>query len=297
MPVSDIPIQYNQGMDKKLNDFINRDDSYFIHYASEGFYNGSNPAPRISCIVIYNPKTDNGYRFYIKDHTDGNSLEQAERLILENFKLVFDKIPNVSFIHWGMNSDGFGFKAIQTRAKELGINLPIPDNDHLFDLSSYVAYITEKKLSIKQILWFNSLLTGNDFLDGKKEAEYFNKGKFEEIYYSVDLKVRGFADIVKLIQKNKLKTEAPYRNDDGLTKEERRQQALKLAKTREKMINDIYEHNQKVQAHNEKIMAHNERIMEQMEDIEPKYEEEHHLFFFDFEHPLISIFANWFANK
>lgn len=50
-------------MDTKLKDLINRDDCYFIHYASDGFYNGSSPAPRISCIVIYNLKTDKGYRF------------------------------------------------------------------------------------------------------------------------------------------------------------------------------------------------------------------------------------------
>ena len=266
-------------MDNKLQDFINRDDCYFIHYASDGFYNDSSPAPRISCIVIYNLKTDKGYRFLIKDHTDGNSLEQAEKLTLENFKMVFDKIPNVSFIHWGMNNSGFGFKAIQTRAKEFGIDLPIPDNAHLFDLSSYVSYVAEKKLSIKQVLWFNSLLIGDDYLDGKTEAEYFNKGKFDEIYYSVDLKVRGFADVVKLIQENKLKIDAPYRHDDGLTKEERRQQALKLAETREKIINDIYKHNKRV-----------------MEDCNQEHEE-HSLFFFDFAHPLISMFANWFSNR
>ena len=277
-------------MDKKLQDFINGDDCYFIHYASDGFYNGSSPAPRISCIVIYNLKNDKGYRFSMKDHINGNSLEQAEKLTLENFKLVFDKIPNVSFIHWGMNNNGFGFKAIQARAKDLNIDLPMPDSEHLFDLSSYVTYIAEKKLSIKQILWFNSLLYGDDYLDGKTEAEYFNKRKFQEIYNSVDLKACGFADVVKLIQDNKLKTDAPYRHDDGLTKEERRQQALKLAETREKMINDIYEHNKKVQ-------AHNERVMQQMEDYEPEYEEEHSFLFFDFDHPLISMFANWFANR
>ena len=277
-------------MDKKLQNFINRDDCYFIHYASDGFYNGSSPAPRISCIVIYNLKNDKGYRFSMKDHINGNSLEQAEKLTLENFKLVFNKIPNVSFIHWGMNNNGFGFKAIQARAKDLNIDLPMPDSEHLFDLSSYVTYIAEKKLSIKQILWFNSLLYGDDYLDGKTEAEYFNKRKFQEIYNSVDLKVCGFADVVKLIQDNKLKTDAPYRHDDGLTKEERRQQALKLAETREKMINDIYEHNKKVQ-------AHNERVMQQMDDYEPEYEEEHRFLFFDFDHPLISMFANWFANR
>lgn len=277
-------------MDNKLQDFINREDCYFIHYASNGFDSGSSPAPKISCIVIYNLKNDKGYRFNIADHLEGNSKEQAEKLTLENFKLVFTKIPNVSFIHWNMTAKGFGFKAIQARAKELGVDIPVPDNEHLFDLSSYVAYIAEKKLSIKQILWFNSLLIGDDYLDGKVEAEYFDKGLFDKIYYSVDLKVRGFADVVKLIQDNKFKTEAPYQYNDGLTKEERRKQALKLAETREKMINDIYEHNRKVQ-------AHNERIIKQMEDIEPEYEEEHRFLFFDFDHPLISMFANWFVNR
>ena len=278
-------------MDTKLKDFINRDDCYFIHYASDGFYNGSSPAPRISCIVIYNLKTDKGYRFLISDHTEDNSLEQAERLTLKNFKMVFDKIPNVSFIHWGMNNNGFGFKAIQARSKDLGIDLPLPDNDHLFDLSSYVAYVTEKKLSIKQVLWFNSLLIGDDYLDGKTEAEYFNKGKFDEIYRSVDLKVCGFADVIKLIQENKLKSEPPYQINDGLTKEERRQQALKIAVAREKMMQDIVNHNKKL------LKRQEEAYEEFIENYEPEIEEEHRLFFFDFDHPLISMFANWFANR
>lgn len=287
----DIPLCYSLNMDNKLQDLINREDCYFIHYASDGFYNGSNPAPRISCIVIYNLKTDKGYRFSMKDHIERNSLEQAEKLTLENFKLVFDKIPNVSFIHWGMTSNGFGFKAIQARAKELGIELPVIQDENLFDLSSYVAYIAEKKLSIKQVLWFNSLLIGDDYLDGKTEAEYFNKRKFEKIYYSVDLKVRGFADVVKLIKENKLKTDAPYQNNDGLTKEERRKQALKIAEAREEMINNIVNYNKKILKRKEQVLE------EYIENYEPEVEEEHSFLFFDFAHPILSLFGNWFINK
>ena len=194
----------------------------------------------------------------------------------------------MSFIHWNMNAYGFGFKAIQARAKELGVELPEIPEENMFDLSSYVAYIAEKKLSIKQILWFNSLLYGNDYLDGKTEAEYFENGFFDDIYYSVDLKVRGFVDVVKLIQENNLKTEPPYTNDDGLTREERRQQALELAQAREKMINDIYENNRKIQ-------ARNQRIIEQ-EDYEPEDVEEE-IFCYDSEHPLISLFSSWLANR
>lgn len=155
----------------------------------------------------------------------------------------------------------------------------MPNNEHLFDLSSYVTYIAEKKLSIKQILWFNSLLIGDDYLDGKVEAEYFDKGLFEKIYNSVDLKVRGFADVAKLIQENKLKTEPPYENNDGLTKEERHREAIKRSQMREQMLRDI--------------MEHNKRVMEEPEIIYEDYE----VGIFDPAHPILSLFCNWFANR
>ncbi|OLA95027.1 MAG: hypothetical protein BHW64_00815 [Candidatus Melainabacteria bacterium LEY3_CP_29_8] len=65
-----------------------------------------------------------------------------------------------------MQSEGFGFKAISARAKELGIEFPQIPNENLFDLSSYVAYIAERKITLKQVLWFNNLLD-NEFLEGK----------------------------------------------------------------------------------------------------------------------------------
>ena len=279
MTVFDTYLLHNKNMDKKLQKLLNRDDCYFIHYASNGFFNGSSPAPKVSSIVILNKKNEQGYRFSLKDHLQGHSKEEAERLSLENFKLLFDRYPNVSFIHWSMTANGFGFKAIQTRAKELGVELPTISDENLFDLSSYVAYIAEKKLSIKQILWFNSLLYGDDFLDGKTEAEYFDKGKYEEICNSLELKVNGFAKIVDLIKNKKLKTEPPYVNNDGLTKEERHREAVKRSQMREKMLRDIREHNK--------------RVMEEPEIIYEDYE----IGIFDPAHPILSLFFNWYVNR
>ena len=276
-------------MDNKLKDFLNRNNCFFIHYASDGFYNGSSPAPKVSCITIWNKKTQEKYKFDIQDHTTNNSIEQAEKETLAHFKTLFEKRPDVCFIHWNMTANGFGFKAIQARAQEFGIEIPIPDKENLFDLSAYIEYLAGKKLSIKQILWFNSLLD-NEYLDGKTEAEYFKKWKFEEIRKSVHSKIMALSFLVDEIKDGTLKTEAPYRNVDGLTKEERREQALKLAEVREKMINDIYEHNRKIQ-------AQNKRILEKFENIEPEYVEEEEFFFFDFAHPFTSLFANWFANR
>ena len=274
-------------MDNKLEDFLNNKDYYFIHYASEGFYNGSSPAPKISCIVIYNDSELNKdkKRFSPMDYHEENDLESAERLCLEKFKQIISN-PNTCFIHWNMNMEGFGFKAISARAKDLGINMPKITNDRLFDLSSYVAYLSEKRLSIKQVLWFNSLLN-NGFLDGKTESEYAKEGRYEEIFKSVNAKVVGLSMLIDEIKNNTLKTENPFPEPkDGLTKEERRTLALKVAESRERMFKEIEEHNRRV-------LEHNKRVMEQ-----PVYQEVDESFlFFDFDHPLLSMFINWFGNK
>ena len=98
---------------------------------------------------------------------------------------------------------------------------------------------------------------------------------------SVELKVRGFADVVKLIREDKLKTEAPYKTNDGLTWEERHEAALKREKMREQMMQDIIEHNREV--------------MDRAEETECTREEG--FFFFDFAHPIVSLIANWVGNK
>ena len=258
-------------MDNKLRNFIDKDDCFFIHYASDGFYNGSSPAPKISCIAIFSESLKVIRVFSINTYIQSHNIENSEKFLLKEFQSFLKVRQNVCFVHWNMNGEGFGFKALWARAKELGIKLPEIEEENLFDLSSYVAYLSEKRLSIKQILWFNSLLCGGNYLDGKTEAEYFNKGNFKDIDNSVKLKVQGFADVVKLIKEDKLKTEVPCKPNDGLTKEERCEQALKFAKAREK-------------------------ITEQYANNEPECVEEYSFLFFDFEHPWISLIANWVAN-
>ena len=61
-------------MDKKLEQLINNENTYFIHYASNGFYNDSSPAPKVSCIVLYNLKYD-------KCYTDTTKTEASNRVI------------------------------------------------------------------------------------------------------------------------------------------------------------------------------------------------------------------------
>lgn len=186
-----------------------------------------------------------------------------------------------------MNLDGFGFKALTVRANELGIEFPNIPQENLFDLASYVAYLSEKRLSIKQILWFNSLLD-REFLDGKTEAEYFKLRKFKEIAESVSSKAVGLACVAEEIQAGTVKTEKPFAEPNyRLTKEERSARALKIEAAREQMLKDPIEHNRRIQRKRE----------EAIEQYAVEEEVDGGLFFFDSAHPFISLFASWFTNR
>ena len=76
-----------------------------------------------------------------------------------------------------------------------------------------------------------------------------------------------------------------YQDYYSLSKEERHRIAVEVAQLREQMFRDILEHNRRV-------LKHNERILEAMDDYEPREE----IFFFSSAHPIISLFATWFAN-
>ena len=78
-----------------------------------------------------------------------------------------------------------------------------------------------------------------------------------------------------------------YQNYYGLSKEERRRIAVEVAEMRQQMFRDILEHNRRV-------LKHNEHVLEAISDCE---QEDDMLFFFNSAHPLVSLFATWFANK
>ena len=173
-------------MDNRLEKLLQQKDCYFIHYASDGFYNGFSPAPRISCIGIFNNNMDSRKVFSIDTYFQSHNVEDSEKFLLKEFQSFLKVRPNICFIHWNMNGKGFGFKALWARAKELEIELPEISEENLFDLSSYVAYLSEKRLSIKQILWFNSLLD-RQYLDGKDEAKEgrsnYPSSRLEKVLY------------------------------------------------------------------------------------------------------------------
>ena len=66
-------------MDNRLENLLKNKKCYFIHYASDGFYNGMTPAQRISCIAIYNKDMDARNVFSIDTYFQSHSVEESEK--------------------------------------------------------------------------------------------------------------------------------------------------------------------------------------------------------------------------
>lgn len=113
------------------------------------------------------------------------------------------------------------------------------------------------------MLWFNDLLD-NEFLEGKIEAEYLNYSRYEEIFESVNLKTAALSMIVEEIKHNTLKTEKLHTEQgNGLSKEKRREQVLKVTQAREQIFKDIAEHNRRILRKREETI---ERYSEEQEE-------------------------------
>jgi len=112
--------------------------------------------------VVFNDTLELRIKFSTDDYMDKNSVEQSEIFLLKEFKNFIEQSPIIDFIHWNVNLDGFDFRVLIVRAKELGgIVFPEIPQEKLFDLAAYVAYLSKRRLFIKQILWFNSFFAGN----------------------------------------------------------------------------------------------------------------------------------------
>lgn len=259
MSVFDICLLYNISMDniafKKL---LESNDTYIIHYASNGIYEYGSLAPKISCIAVWGTNNEVRRRFFVQDFLEGNSLEQAEKIILQRFADFLSEDENIKFIHWGMNADGFGFRAISARCSDLGVNIREIPSKNKIDLSKIVSNYAGKKLSIKQVLMMNNCIS-EDFLSGKEEVECYNNGKYEKVFNSVKDKVVGFNSVIQRIMNNDLLTEFGNRRTSSYSKEKQkaleeiREYREQFFKNRQTAIQHLKKHSTKRKSTDELI--------------------------------------------
>lgn len=274
---------------KKLNDT----NTWIIHYACNGLYDGLSPVPNISCLIISNLSCKFKRKFYVKDYLGEYSLKESEKLLLKKFADFINENTDKYFVHWNMDSLSFGFNAINARCRELGIEIKNIPNENKIDLSKIVEKLANKKLSLKQALMFNNILF-DDFLNGKEELEAYNKGNYNAVLESVHDKVIGIQMLIEVINENSFKS--GFNNTmpkSKYTQTERKQIDKELKRYREEIFNNNKAVISKMQQDFEDYK--NEIIDSYEEDLAE--ENDGGIFVFDTGHPLLSMFANLFLNR
>ena len=274
---------------KKLNDT----NTWIIHYACNVLYDGLLPVPNIFCIIVGNLSCKYKRKFYIKDYLGEHSLKESEKLLLKKFADFINQNTDKYFVHWNMNSQSFGFNAINARCRELEIEIIDIPNENKIDLSKIVEKLANKKLSLKQALMFNDMLF-DDFLNGKEELEAYNKGNYNAVLESVHDEVIGIQMLIEVINENTFKSSFNTAMPKSkYTQTERKQLDKELKKYRKEIFNNNKAIISKMQQDFEDYK--NEVIDSYEEDLAE--ENNGGIFVFDTGHPILSMFANLFLNR
>lgn len=106
------------GIEQRMDKYV------LIHYSTSS--NQGEDYPRITCISLLFLENRERVSFSIQKFiSDTISKEEAEKVLLtEFFEFVQELSRYFIFIHWNMNSDFFGFEAIENRYQRIFSNFP-----------------------------------------------------------------------------------------------------------------------------------------------------------------------------
>lgn len=214
---------------KKIIKTIDNNPSNYlvIHYSCESFYEiKDGHTPRITSIAIYYYDSGQTDSFSIhktaeKNHINNieDNYDSLERKMLDDFFNYAKEHNNYSWIHWNMRDINYGFKAIEHRYEVLGGNPYIINDYKKIDLARLFIdlygknYVDHPRMT--NILKMNIKL--KDFLSGKEEAEAFTNKEYIKLHQSTLRKVNVFSDLLNLAVQGKLKTNAKWYEQYGLS--------------------------------------------------------------------------------
>lgn len=209
---------------KKLKEInSNRQNYYIIHYTCDDFKRGDT----ITSIAIKHLNDGETTSFSLEKtaanknieiHEIKENLPFIEQHMLKEFFHFIKERPEKYWIHWNMNDDNFGFRALENRALNLSIKDEIFSiiDDRKINLSSLLVdlygyeYIDHPRL--KNLMKLNNI-NPPDFYPGYStnpktitEPILFHEGKYKEIRLSCLRKVYIFNKFVDLAIDKQLKT-------------------------------------------------------------------------------------------
>ncbi|WP_099044409.1 hypothetical protein [Leuconostoc citreum] len=202
---------------EKIQDIEHRPENFvLIHCATSSIFGES--YPNISCISLMNIKDKERTQFSLAKYPLIDSIEKKElKLLTDFFEYVESVKKYCTFIHWNMNSQYYGFAAIEMR-----YNLLSRKPNNIFreikkmDLDDILGNIYSNEYVDNPKMYNLYTLNNfhiNNFSDGETDAKNYEQRNWYNIEKSSRAKVEFIYQVLELTAQNKLKVQNKYLND------------------------------------------------------------------------------------
>ncbi len=179
-----------------------------MHYACQSFDEVKSGFPEIYAIVLQEHGTSNGLHTFTCDNF------ACEKELLQEFFDFLRRRKHHKFLHWNMNDEKFGLRAIEGRYKQLYKHVPYklsPNQSYDFDDMIEETFGRNYIHSQRKFLGLleRNGLNSPDIFWGADEAALFKEGDSFRGRTSTVTKTRALDKLVTLYFNNELHTDSP----------------------------------------------------------------------------------------
>lgn len=225
-------IQEYKDSKKTIDTYMkNKKDYGIIHYACQSFYEDNcQNSPRITAISIMFPHNREIHVFSLAsvaeqksidlNTADCETLNTLEKEALQEFYNFIKGLKRtVTWIHWNMKDQNYGFSALARRYCKLHPRKKAPfdfDEDKKINLSTLLSQRYGDKYAShprQQNLLEKNHIKPKNLLTGREEAEAFKQKQYLAIERSVQAKVQAFSEILDRMANNELITDGDTLSD------------------------------------------------------------------------------------
>lgn len=190
-----------------------------IHYACQSLdQNEREGSPRVTAVAVSNLQSGAVTSYSIHAEAELarlapvqilSRMDQLERTMLDKLFQRFADSPTTNFVHWNMRDEVFGFPAVALRFSVLGGRPAELAEARKVDLARLLIDIYGARYVAPPRLLSLARLNGlptRDYLDGKSEADAFERGAYAAVKRSTLVKLQLILDVLHLAHEGTLRT-------------------------------------------------------------------------------------------